>query len=358
MSKDLDGDPLSPEWVCALAIRLINLGWFRVGTERYARTTRTYGDHDAAQVRTCACGGAGSRSATAASTASWCAPRSSTRSSLTQCASCSGSPGRRLFRYELPTATFSQPHRRAAERLHRRVHGRRILRQGLPDLGRDADRCDCPRRARSRGDGNARQKNVIAGVMRAVGESSGIRRPLREPPMSGRRSSSSISTDERSTISGRAICASWAREIRARSRRAGDSSLAAFVANSPRANCRVNSSRLSDNLPRSLDLKRRTIRWPERPCSSATTAVMKSGEGKGATLRLTYTDARRGAKQADLCDDCAGQMPGHAAAGVDGDRSPPPPRRSSALFHVPPRPKRARSRRDPGLRWIRLRAAV
>jgi hypothetical protein len=38
------------------------------------------------------------------------------------------------------------------------------------------------------------------------------------------------------------------------------------------------------------------------------------GENKGATLRLTYTDARRGAKQADLCDECAGKMPGRAAA--------------------------------------------
>jgi len=38
------------------------------------------------------------------------------------------------------------------------------------------------------------------------------------------------------------------------------------------------------------------------------------GEGKGATLRLTYTDARRGAKQADLCDTCATDMPGHPAA--------------------------------------------
>ncbi len=38
------------------------------------------------------------------------------------------------------------------------------------------------------------------------------------------------------------------------------------------------------------------------------------GEGKGATLRLTYTDARRGAKQADLCDDCSATMPGRAAA--------------------------------------------
>jgi hypothetical protein len=33
-------------------------------------------------------------------------------------------------------------------------------------------------------------------------------------------------------------------------------------------------------------------------------------EGKGAVMRVTYTDARRGAKQADLCDDCAAKTPG------------------------------------------------
>jgi hypothetical protein len=38
------------------------------------------------------------------------------------------------------------------------------------------------------------------------------------------------------------------------------------------------------------------------------------GEGKGATLRLTYSDARRGAKVADLCDDCATGTPGRSAA--------------------------------------------
>jgi hypothetical protein len=37
-------------------------------------------------------------------------------------------------------------------------------------------------------------------------------------------------------------------------------------------------------------------------------------EGKGAALRLTYSDARRGAKAADLCDNCASDMPGRAAA--------------------------------------------
>ena len=37
-------------------------------------------------------------------------------------------------------------------------------------------------------------------------------------------------------------------------------------------------------------------------------------EGRGAALRVTYTDARRGAKAADLCDNCAGKMPGRPAA--------------------------------------------
>jgi ribosomal protein S26 len=37
-------------------------------------------------------------------------------------------------------------------------------------------------------------------------------------------------------------------------------------------------------------------------------------ESKGAVMRVTYTDARRGAKQADLCDECAGTMPGQPAA--------------------------------------------
>ncbi|HYZ19485.1 MAG TPA: hypothetical protein VE615_08065 [Gaiellaceae bacterium] len=43
MSKHMDLDPLEPEWTCAVAVRLINLGWFRVGTDRYAKTSRTFG---------------------------------------------------------------------------------------------------------------------------------------------------------------------------------------------------------------------------------------------------------------------------------------------------------------------------
>jgi len=37
-------------------------------------------------------------------------------------------------------------------------------------------------------------------------------------------------------------------------------------------------------------------------------------DNKGATLRLSFADARRGNKQADLCDQCASQMPGNVVA--------------------------------------------
>jgi hypothetical protein len=37
-------------------------------------------------------------------------------------------------------------------------------------------------------------------------------------------------------------------------------------------------------------------------------------DGKGATMRLSFSDARRGAKEADLCDSCATGMPGRATA--------------------------------------------
>jgi hypothetical protein len=31
-------------------------------------------------------------------------------------------------------------------------------------------------------------------------------------------------------------------------------------------------------------------------------------------MRINFTDARRGSKQADLCDTCAGKMPGQVVA--------------------------------------------
>lgn len=39
----LELGPYEEEWACAIAATLINRGWFRVGSDRYARSSRTYG---------------------------------------------------------------------------------------------------------------------------------------------------------------------------------------------------------------------------------------------------------------------------------------------------------------------------
>ncbi|HUH15301.1 MAG TPA: hypothetical protein VML35_05405 [Gaiellaceae bacterium] len=43
MAEHMDLDPYDRERVCAVAVRLLNLAWFRVGSERYAKSSRTYG---------------------------------------------------------------------------------------------------------------------------------------------------------------------------------------------------------------------------------------------------------------------------------------------------------------------------
>ncbi len=55
------------------------------------------------------------------------------------------------------------------------------------------------------------------------------------------------------------------------------------------------------------------------------------GEGKGATLRLNYTDARRGSKQADLC--APARCPGVPLRGEGAGRRP---RRRNSLFALLP----------------------
>jgi DNA topoisomerase I len=43
MGEHITHEPLDPDWVSAIAVRLINFTWFRVGSERYARESNTYG---------------------------------------------------------------------------------------------------------------------------------------------------------------------------------------------------------------------------------------------------------------------------------------------------------------------------
>ena len=59
--------------------------------------------------------------------------------------------------------------------------------------------------------------------------------------------------------------------------------------------------------PRGMIMARKTI----LVCDNCGTEVE---EGRGAVMRVTFNDARRGAKAADLCDGCAGTMPGNAVA--------------------------------------------
>jgi DNA topoisomerase-1 len=43
MAEHMELEPMAPEWTCAVAVRLINLAWFRVGEERYAKEHKTFG---------------------------------------------------------------------------------------------------------------------------------------------------------------------------------------------------------------------------------------------------------------------------------------------------------------------------
>ena len=43
MGEHMTHDPYDRERVCAVAVRLINMAWFRVGSDRYAKSSRTHG---------------------------------------------------------------------------------------------------------------------------------------------------------------------------------------------------------------------------------------------------------------------------------------------------------------------------
>ena len=71
-------------------------------------------------------------------------------------------------------------------------------------------------------------------------------------------------------------------------------------------------------------------------------------EAKGAVMRINFTDARRGSKQADLCDACAGKMPGQAVARRGRrPKSAAALSRGQSLRDAPSDNRAARSRRTP-----------
>jgi DNA topoisomerase IB len=86
MAAHLDKDGLDRERVSAIALRLINLGWFRVGSERYARESRTYRDPTLTR-RHVEVRGKRIRLVSAASMGSRCVAKSWMRSSRPRCES-------------------------------------------------------------------------------------------------------------------------------------------------------------------------------------------------------------------------------------------------------------------------------
>ncbi len=149
MSRHMDNDSLDRERVAAIATRLINRGWFRVGTERYAKESRTFGittlrkSHVRVRGTRIMFDFRGKH-------------RAVVRTTLVDdelAAAISGIARASRRSQALPLRVGGrplQPHGRPAERLRSEVSRRRVHGQGFPHLGRDVDRSDRLRRARRR----------------------------------------------------------------------------------------------------------------------------------------------------------------------------------------------------------------
>ena len=66
--------------------------------------------------------------------------------------------------------------------------------------------------------------------------------------------------------------------------------------------------------PRAIEFKREVKLLARKTVLVCDNCGQEVAEGSGATMRVNFADARRGSKQADLCNDCGGKMPGRAAA--------------------------------------------
>jgi len=237
MGEHMTLDPLDPLRVCAIAVRLINLTWFRVGGERYVRSSRTYGvttltkDHVRVGGRRVTFRFPGKHNV-------------QVRTALVDVelaeavAALGGTPGKRLFRYELDGRLVNLTDRRLNDYIKEHM-GVDFSGQGLPDLGRHAARGDRLRRARAgrnagraearrrRGDapgrGEARQyTSRHAGVVRLTRGGGAV---SRRPNDRGFPAPAFAHRDRA--------------RYRSRARRAGDLVVASFIPNSPGSTSRV-----------------------------------------------------------------------------------------------------------------------
>ena len=211
MAVHFDQEEFDRERVSAIALRLIELGWFRVGSERYVRERDVRRDDAAAAPRR------GARQAASALLSGEARDPGAdrgrgSRSSPKRCASLLELKGAACLQVRVGGRAL-QPHEQAAERLREDLPRGRVQREGLPHLGRDAARGDRARRARAkRGISGVGTRAEAVGHRGRCGASRERARKYARRRRASRtsrlRSSSSISKGERSTISGRGICAS------------------------------------------------------------------------------------------------------------------------------------------------------
>ena len=160
-------DPYERERVCAVAVRLINMAWFRVGSDRYAKSSRTYGVTTLYKSHVSVRGQRVSFKFRAkhkllVRTTLVDSELSTAVRELLDAARRRPALSLRRRRRAL------QSHRSGLERLHPRVHGRGVHGQGLSNLGRHVDRCDRARRARTccgreGGEASARGRDAVRG---------------------------------------------------------------------------------------------------------------------------------------------------------------------------------------------------
>ena len=293
MGEHMTLDPYERERVCAIAVRLINLAWFRVGTDRYAKSSRTYGVTTLTKTHVSVRGEQDrvplSGQAQAAGADDARRHRARVRAQGPARAS---RAARRLFRYgrdgETSTLTGAVLNEYIQEYL-----GEEFTRERLPYLGRHADGRDCVRRARA-AESPAEAKRAVAAVMRTVGERLG------NTPAVARSSYVSPAVVEQ-YLDGRTIerlsAASVADRRRARYRSrsggAGARQPAALVANPPRARGGVNFGRRSlYRCARSITPQRRS-QWPARQCWYPTSPARKSRKERARPCASPFTTHAR-----------------------------------------------------------------
>ena len=182
VSRHSAGEPLSYDWTAAHAVTLINRAWFRVGSERYAKTSRTYGvttlrkRHVKVRGQRLTFTFRAKHRIAEPNDARRCGARRGREDDARASGRLEALPDRRGRHRR-------RPHGRDAERLPRRAPRRGVHGQGLPHLGRQPDGRDRARRARAARSRTRTARRRSRRRCAASARSSGTRRPWRDRPM-------------------------------------------------------------------------------------------------------------------------------------------------------------------------------